>query len=145
LTQPDATQTRGTPPSAEELTQAAVTLLAAPGARDRVASLARPDSSSPTAGTDCPGCHVLSEPIGYGFEHFDEVRCYRATEKGLPIMGVPTVGARVSGQLTTWVFGGSWACLGEGRRSDFVGGTIGFIDYLSSLAGEPQFVERTLP
>jgi hypothetical protein len=314
LTQADGWEARGTPPTAEELTQAAVALLAAPGARDHVAhffeswigyqraatitkanvaeydglrqamvgetkrfldevvfarrggvgelltasfttptaplaafyglpspsadfavverpagqgigllaqasvlsSLAQPDSSSPTkrgvlvferllcrekpalpgnvplppnptpaqttreryemihtsAGTDCPGCHVMFDPIGYGFEHFDEVGRYRATENGLPInaashvpdesgdplfefdgqealarglVGVPTVGACVSGQLTTWVFGGSWACLGEGRRSDFVGGTLGFIDYLSSLAGEPQFVERTLP
>jgi hypothetical protein len=125
-----------------------------------------------SAGTDCPGCHLMFDPIGYGFEHFDEVGRYRATENGLPVnaashvpdesgdplfefdgqealarglVGVPTVGACVSGQLTTWVFGGSWACLGEGRRSDLVGGTIGFIDYLSSLAGEPQFVERSLP
>jgi hypothetical protein len=61
------------------------------------------------------------------------------------LAAVPTVSECVSGQLTTWVFGGSWACLGEGRRGDFVSGTIGFIDYLSSLAGEPQFVERTAP
>jgi hypothetical protein len=165
LTQPDARQTRGTPRSRRPPTAplAAFYGLPAPSADVAVverpagqgiglpaqasvhSSLAQPDSSSPTAGTDCPGCHVLFDPIGYGFEHFDELGRYRATENGLPIMGVPTVGARVSGQLTTWVFGGSWACLGEGRRSDFVGGTIGFIDYLSSLAGEPQFVERTLP
>jgi hypothetical protein len=125
-----------------------------------------------SGGTDCPGCHSLFDPIGFGFEHFDEVGRYRSTENGLPIdsashlpdengeplftfdgqealvtglAAVPTVSECVSGQLTTWVFGGSWACLGEGRRGDFVSGTIGFIDYLSSLAGEPQFVERTAP
>jgi hypothetical protein len=125
-----------------------------------------------SGGTDCPGCHALFDPIGFGFEHFDEVGRYRSTENGLPVdaasyvpdesgeplftfdgqealvtglAAVPTVGQCVSGQLTTWVFGGSWACLGEGRRGDFVTGTIGFIDYLSSLAGEPQFVERTAP
>jgi hypothetical protein len=125
-----------------------------------------------SAGTDCPGCHVQFDPIGFGFEHFDEVGRFRSTENNLPIdaasfvpdeagnplfefdgqealveglAGVPTVGACVSGQLTTWVFGGSWACLGEARRGDFVNGAIGFIDYLSSLAGEPQFIERTAP
>jgi hypothetical protein len=125
-----------------------------------------------SGGTDCPGCHALFDPIGFGFEHFDEVGRYRATENALPVdaasyvpdefgeplftfdgqealatglAAVPTVGECVSGQLTTWVFGGSWACLGEARRGDFVMGTIGFIDYLSSLAGEPQFIERTAP
>ena len=123
-----------------------------------------------SGGTDCPGCHVQFDPIGFGFEHFDEVGRYRATENGHSIDAssyvpdesgdplvrfasqeelvrglseLPTVGACVSGELTTWVFGGSWECLGEQRRADFVGGTIGFIDYLSSLAGEPQFVERS--
>ena len=121
-------------------------------------------------GTDCPGCHVQFDPIGFGFEHFDEVGRYRATENGHPVDAtsyvpddsgdplfgftseeelvrglaeLPTVGACVTGELTTWVFGGTWACLGEQRRADFVGGTIGFIDYLSSLAAEPQFVERS--
>ena len=101
-----------------------------------------------SAGTDCPGCHVQFDPIGFGFEHFDEVGRYRATENSLPIdavsyvpdesgnplfefdgqealveglAGVPTVGACVSGQLTTWVFGGTWACLGEARRDDETG------------------------
>jgi hypothetical protein len=123
-----------------------------------------------SGGTDCPGCHVQFDPIGFGFEHFDEVGRYRTAENGHPIDAssyvpddsgdplvsftsqeelvrglaeLPTVGACVSGELTTWVFGGTWSCLGEQRRADFVSGTIGFVDYLSSLAAEPQFIERS--
>ena len=33
----------------------------------------------------CAGCHVLMDPIGFGFEHFDGMGRYRALEWGLPI------------------------------------------------------------
>jgi hypothetical protein len=33
----------------------------------------------------CAGCHVLMDPIGFGFEHFDGVGRYRATEWGLAV------------------------------------------------------------
>jgi hypothetical protein len=68
-------------------------------------------------------------------------------------MAVPAA-ARVANSAVTQVIhtsagtdcpGSSWACLGEGRRGDIVSGTVGFIDTLSSLAGEPQFIERTAP
>jgi hypothetical protein len=53
---------------------------------------------------------------------------------------------RIERRLFLRAFGrGTAACLGEGRRGDFVSGAVGFIDYLSSLAGEPQFIERTAP
>ena len=33
----------------------------------------------------CAGCHVLMDPIGFGFEHFDGAGRYRAVENGFPI------------------------------------------------------------
>lgn len=94
------------------------------------------------AGRNCPGRHVQFHPIRFGFEHFDEVGRYRSTEN----KGVPAVAAaRVSRQLTTWYFGGAWVNLREARRADSESGAIGFIEYLSSLAGEPRFIERTAP
>jgi len=38
-----------------------------------------------TAGNTCNGCHVLMDPIGLVFEHFDAVGSYRATDAGRPI------------------------------------------------------------
>lgn len=33
----------------------------------------------------CAGCHTLMDPIGFGFEHYDQVGRYRETEGGLTI------------------------------------------------------------
>ncbi len=33
----------------------------------------------------CRGCHALMDPIGFGFENFDSIGTYRATEQNLPI------------------------------------------------------------
>ncbi|MCX4239575.1 DUF1592 domain-containing protein [Paraliomyxa miuraensis] len=33
----------------------------------------------------CAGCHALMDPIGFGFEHFDGIGRYRATEWGLEV------------------------------------------------------------
>ncbi len=33
----------------------------------------------------CKGCHILFDPIGFGFENFDAVGRWRTTENGLPI------------------------------------------------------------
>ncbi|MEZ4454427.1 MAG: DUF1592 domain-containing protein [Nannocystaceae bacterium] len=33
----------------------------------------------------CAGCHVAMDPIGFGFEHFDGVGRFRATENGFPV------------------------------------------------------------
>jgi len=34
---------------------------------------------------DCAGCHILMNPIGFGFENFDGVGRWRDSENGLPI------------------------------------------------------------
>lgn len=117
----------------------------------------------------CQGCHGRWDPIGFGFEHFDEAGRYRADEGGLtidtashvPQNGVdlftfdgeedlmtqlveePLVHECMSQYLATYAFGENVACGAETRRAEFVDGTLGFIDYLASLAAEPQFTQRS--
>lgn len=119
----------------------------------------------------CKACHQHFDPIGYGFEHFDEVGRYRELDGGLPINAashVPLDGAELfgfdgleqlaqglagqklpyecaTGYVSTYVFGAAEACLGETRRGEFIDGKVGFVDYLASLAAEPHFAERQLP
>jgi hypothetical protein len=120
------------------------------------------------AGTACPACHQSFDPIGFGFEHFDEAGRYRDTESGLPIdssgslkqngqvvfsfQGLddlatnlaqqPGVGACTSGYIGAYAYANSESCLAETRRAEFISGSIGFLDYIASLAGEPSFTRR---
>jgi uncharacterized protein DUF1588/uncharacterized protein DUF1592/uncharacterized protein DUF1595/uncharacterized protein DUF1587 len=57
---------------------------------------------------------------------------------------MPLVNECVSGSISTFAFGETVSCSGETRRQEFVDGDIGFVDYLASLAAEPQFVERRI-
>lgn len=113
----------------------------------------------------CASCHKAFDPIGFGFEHFDEVGRYRADEGGLPIDASGVIpetdssfegqeslamslaeleqaAACVSGQLKLYSFGVPRSCLGESRRAEFMAGSIGFVEYLESLATEPHFTTR---
>lgn len=53
----------------------------------------------------CAGCHILMDPIGFGFETFDPIGAYRTTDNGLPvdpsgaIDGQAFVGARALSTL----------------------------------------------
>lgn len=116
----------------------------------------------------CKKCHEQFDPIGFGFEHFDEVGRYRADEAGLAVdssshvpgadgplfefagqsdlvtglASEPEVQACVSAQLKVFAFGTETACLGETEREKFMSGALGFVDYLASLAAEPHFGGR---
>jgi hypothetical protein len=112
----------------------------------------------------CKNCHRQFDPIGFGFEHFDEVGRYRQDEGGLPIDAsgeVPEaftfngqaelaqllaqeleVQACVSARVKAYAFGMEEACLGETQRAAFMSGAIGFVDYIASLAAEPHFRSR---
>jgi len=121
------------------------------------------------AGNDyCRGCHGRWDPIGFGFEHFDEAGRYRDIDNTFPVDAKshvaqggetlfefdgqedlmtqlaeePLVNTCMSGYLATYAFGETVACGGETRRAEFINGTIGFVDYLASLAGEPHFTQR---
>lgn len=117
---------------------------------------------------NCQGCHAQWDPIGFGFEHFDEAGRYRELEGDLPIdtashvnhqgellfefdgqedlmtklVEEPLVAQCMSGYVTTFAFGEALSCAGESRRAEFIAGSLGFVDYLASLAAEPHFTER---
>ena len=110
------------------------------------------------------------DPIGFGFEHYNEAGQYRPDEGGLPIdtashvdyrgerlfdfdgqedlmtqlVEEPVVAQCLSSYVTTFAFGEALSCAGESRRADFMNGAIGFVDYLASLAAEPRFTQRVL-
>ena len=50
--------------------------------------------------------------------------------------------ACVSAQLKVFAFGTETACLGETEQAKFMSGALGFVDYLASLAAEPNFGGR---
>jgi hypothetical protein len=120
----------------------------------------------------CKACHSRFDPIGFGFEHYDEVGRYRDLDGGLPVDSnsfVPTEDGSghlfdfanleelaqglaaqkapyecTTGYLSTYVYGAPEACLGETKRPDFVAQKLSFLDYLASLAAEPHFSQRRL-
>jgi hypothetical protein len=120
-----------------------------------------------SAGTACVSCHKLFDPLGFGFEHYDEAGRYRDQDGGLPVdasgtlsaggqalafagldelatqlASLPDVGNCSSGYVTAYAYANGVACLGETRRAEFVSGALGFLDYYASLAGEPSFTRR---
>jgi len=118
----------------------------------------------------CQNCHSRWDPIGFGFEHFDQAGRYREDEGGLPIdttsrvnqggevlfefdgqedlmtqlVEEPIVAQCLSGYVTTFAFGGALSCSGETQRAAFMAGDMGFVDYLASLAAEPHFTQRAV-
>jgi hypothetical protein len=121
------------------------------------------------ASGSCSSCHKLFDPIGFGFEHYDEGGRYRADEDGLTINTVSdvpdskgnpifqfqdqeTLAQGLAQQdlvyecfgayLATYAFGTADECLGSSRIADFKAGTLGIADYYAALAAEPHFLKR---
>jgi Protein of unknown function (DUF1588)/Protein of unknown function (DUF1592)/Protein of unknown function (DUF1595)/Protein of unknown function (DUF1587) len=120
----------------------------------------------------CKTCHERFDPIGFGFEHFDEVGRYRDQDGGLPVDSVsyvPTADGQAhlfdfatldelaqgladqklsyecaTGFVSTYVHGAADECLGETKRGAFIDQQLGFLDYFASLAAEPHFSRRSL-
>ncbi|MBV9950266.1 MAG: DUF1588 domain-containing protein [Myxococcales bacterium] len=122
--------------------------------------------------TPCSTCHKHWDPIGFGFEHFDEGGRYRDTESGLTIdsssdvpnddltplftfkdeetlvTGLaqqPAVYDCFTGYLATYAFGTSESCLGAAEVSGLKSGTVGIADSFAKLVAEPHFTTRTNP
>lgn len=122
----------------------------------------------------CNACHRFFDPIGFAFEHFDNVGRYRADENGLPIdasgemfvelqddpvlfdgltglaqaaADTPEVTDCVSGLMISYTFGGAGGevCLAEGARDALQAEEIGLFEYVVQLAGARHFVERRTP
>jgi hypothetical protein len=145
-----------------------VPALAAAMPNDMLTTRKRYEVQHMSAGKACPTCHKLFDPIGFGFEHYDQFGRYREDESGMPIDSSGTlldegqtlfsftglddlstqlaeqdkVGRCVSGYVSAYTFASNVACLGEGRRADFNAGSLGFLDYFASLAAEPSFTRR---
>ena len=120
-------------------------------------------------GPTCNACHRLFDPIGFGFEHFDEGGRYRETENGLTIDTVSQVPSPrgeplfqfqdqetlarglaeqdvvyqcFAAYLATYAFGSADSCLGASRVGELRAGTLGISDYYAALAAEPHFTRR---
>jgi hypothetical protein len=117
----------------------------------------------------CAICHKRFDPIGFGFEHFDEGGRYRENEGGLPINSASAVPGPnnqplfqftgqeslvtglveqqivyqcMSAYLATYAFGTGDACLGAGLTANLQAGTAGIADSYAALAGQPHFSTR---
>lgn len=117
----------------------------------------------------CAFCHKQFDPIGFGFEHFDEGGAYRATDGTLPIntvSNVPkpdltplfefqdqetlarglaeqeTVYQCFAAYLATYAFGSADSCLGSSRVLELKAGSLNIADYFAALAAEPHFAQR---
>jgi hypothetical protein len=118
----------------------------------------------------CANCHKQFDPIGFGFEHFDEGGRYRDQEVGLPIDATGTVIDAAGGELfsfdgqeqlvsglveqsvvyqcfsaylATYAFGTAQSCLGPTKAGELESGSIGIASAFAALAAEPHFTRRT--
>jgi hypothetical protein len=118
----------------------------------------------------CKSCHKLFDPLGFGFEHFNEAGQYRETESGLTIDASGTYTPAIAGAqsfsfsgqedlakdlaqvpeghecvanfLATYAFGTGQSCLGASSIPDLQSGKIGLLDAFVNLANEPHFQTR---
>lgn len=120
----------------------------------------------------CRFCHKQFDPIGFTFEHFDEVGRYRASEKGLPIddsgrvmtasdavlfetQGLSglaqTLAARddvrscAADMMAIYTFGFSEnqpRCLIQKIRPELASNETAFVDYLTQLATSAHMITR---
>jgi hypothetical protein len=118
----------------------------------------------------CSTCHALFDPIGFGFEHFDEGGRFRTMEGALTVnsastMPDPTSGAPIAfageeelvtalaalpevsqcfaGYLATYAFGSGEPCLGSSNVAKLQNGQIGIADAFVGIASEPNFTQRS--
>ncbi len=118
--------------------------------------------------SSCGACHTAFDPLGFGFEHFDEGGRYRAKEGTYPInssasvrapdgamlsftdeqdlmsatLTEPTVHQCLAAYLATYAYGSSEDCLGATSVPDLQSGKIGIAEAFARLATEPHFTTR---
>ena len=119
----------------------------------------------------CNACHKMFDPIGFGFEHFDEAGKYRANEGGKPINsadGVPNpknaqedlfsfqgqedlvkgladqtiVAQCFAAHLAAYAFGTGEACLGSSQAEPLHTANAPIVEAFANLAAEPHFTKR---
>jgi len=118
---------------------------------------------------NCAACHKVFDPIGFGFEHFDEGGRYRAKEKTFDInssgmiaapdgttitftdekdlmtavAAQPVIHQCLSAYLAAYAYGSDEACLGASQVTALQSGSIGIAEAFARLASEPHFTQRT--
>jgi hypothetical protein len=125
------------------------------------------------AGSSCGmSCHHKFDPIGFGFEHFDEGGRFRAMEGTLPIdsaaavpdpdhdgqtlfsftgqedlvtglANLPIVHQCTAAYMAVYAFGSGEACIGASEVPALQAGTVGLAEAFVKLAAEPHFTRRT--
>lgn len=121
------------------------------------------------AAGSCAGCHKSFDPLGFGFEHFDEGGRYRAKDKTFDINSSgmfaapngttisfndanelmtaiatqPIVHQCMSAYLAAYAYGSDEACLGAGQVTALQSGSIGIAEAFARLASEPHFTQRS--
>jgi len=117
----------------------------------------------------CHICHQAFDPLGFGFEHFDEGGRYRTKEGTYPVnssgsvivtdgstlsfggeedlmndlLGEPVIHQCAQAYLATYAFGTNEACIGASEVPDLQSGEIGLAEAFARLATEPHFTKRT--
>jgi len=117
----------------------------------------------------CRTCHLVFDPIGFGFEHFDEGGRYRTQEGTYPVnstaseigpdgatlnftgeedlmsdvLGEPIIHQCIQAYLATYAYGSDESCIGASEVSDLQSGAIGLAESFARLATEPHFTKRT--
>ena len=124
-----------------------------------------------TNGADgnCAYCHKRFDPLGFGFENFDEGGRYRAKEKTFDInasgmvaapggttspsptqkrlmtaiASQPVIHQCMSAYLAAFAYGSDEACLGASQVTALQSGSIGIAEAFARLASEPHFTQRS--
>jgi len=126
------------------------------------------EQSHASPGSSCAGCHTLFDPIGFGFEQFDQGGRFRTAQNGHvvdPAASAVDMNGNtlfsfsneeelatalanqdesfqcLSAYLATYAFGSAAPCLGPTLKSK----TAGILEAYASLAAEPNFTQRNAP
>jgi hypothetical protein len=121
------------------------------------------------AAGSCASCHTQFDPIGFGFEHFDEGGRYRVKEKTFDINSTGSINAPdgstitftdetslmtavanqpiihecMSAYLAAYAYGSDEACLGASQVTALQSGSIGIAEAYARLASEMHFTQRS--
>lgn len=120
-------------------------------------------------GTTCRGCHAQFDPIGFGFEAFDEGGRFRSQQGGEPINAAaalpdedgnpvvpfttqeelanalaeqPEAAQCYAAYMATYAFGTTEACLGASQQEGIHDGSVKLVDAFARLAEEAHFTQR---
>jgi hypothetical protein len=117
----------------------------------------------------CKSCHAQFDPVGFGFENFDQGGRYRTQQNGTNVdpTGKVTledgtvlfsfkdeadlvqqlaqteeVAECFSAYMSTYAFGTSASCLGSSNTPGLHDGTLSILQAFAGLAKEPNFTLR---